>query len=200
MASKDWKGYTWTSEHGYTFGQMWNFLEYGNVLDTRVEFSNELMIGLFWEESMFQNWWQKGSQGQDLKQYAAGFGQIERNTLGIMNALYPEKRAKYTPEMMVSDPQKSVNASVDYLRYLRKRFPNASRVKVLYAYGGAGEGGTTDVAKKVSQWINCEQILQGARGEFSAEVITQALTAAEPNHASLISNVTGGGYSSSLGY
>jgi hypothetical protein len=200
MASKDWKGYTWTSDHGYTFGQMWNFLEYGNVLDTRVEFSNELMIGLFWEESMFQNWWQQGDKGQDLKQYAAGFGQIERNTLGIMNALYPEKRAKYTPELIVSDPQKSVNASVDYLRYLRKRFPSASRLKILYNYGGAGEGGSTDVGTKVSQWIACEQILQGARGEFSAEVITQALTAAEPNHASLISNVTGGGYSSSLGY
>lgn len=200
MPSNDWKGYTWTSEHGYSFGQMWNFLEYGNVLDTRVEFSNELMIGLFWEESMFQNWWQKGGQGQDLKQYAAGFGQIERKTLGIMNALYAEKRARYTPEIIVGDPQKSVNASVDYLRYLRKRFPDKSRVKVLLAYGGAGEGGSTDVAKKVSQWINCEQVLQGARGEFSAEVITQALTAAEPNHASLISNVTGGGYSSSLGY
>ena len=66
MASKDWKGYTWTSDHGYTFGQMWNFLEYGNVLDTRVEFSNELMIGLFWEESIFQNWWQKGGQGQEV--------------------------------------------------------------------------------------------------------------------------------------
>ena len=200
MASKNWKGYTWTSEHGYTFGQMWNFLEYGNVLDTRVEFSHELMIGLFWEESMFQNWWQKGDKGQDLKQYAAGFGQIERNTLGIMNALYAEKRAKYTPELMVSNPQMSVNASVDYLRYLRKRFPSASRIKILHNYGGAGEGGSTDVAKKVSQWINCEQILQGARGEFSAEVITQALTASEPNHANLVSNVTGGGYSSSLGY
>jgi hypothetical protein len=200
MASKNWKGYTWTSEHGYTFGQMWNFLECGNTLDTRVEFSHELMIGLFWEESMFQNWWQKGSQGQDLTQYAAGFGQIERNTLGIMNALYDEKRLRYTPELIVSDPQVSVNASVDYLRYLRKRFPAATKVKILHNYGGAGEGGSTDVSQKVSQWMNCEQILQGAGGEFSAEVITQALTAAEPNHASLVSNVTGGGYSSSLGY
>ena len=200
MASPKWKGYTWTSEHGYTFAQMWILLQYGNVLDTRTEFSSELMIGLFWEESMFQNWWQKGSQGQDLKQYAAGFGQIERNTLNIMNALYPEKRAKYTPEMMVGDAQTSVNASVDYLRYLRKRFPGASRVKILHAYGGAGEGGSTDVAKKVSQWINCEQILQGARGEFSTEIITKALTAAEPNHATLIPNVTDGGYSSIAGY
>jgi len=200
MPSKDWKGYTWTSEHGYTFGQMWNFLEYGNVLDTRVEFSNELMIGLFWEESMFQNWWQKGDKGQDLKQYAAGFGQIERATLGIMNALYPEKRMKYTPGMIVSDPLISVNASVDYLRYLRKRYPNSTKVQILHNYGGSGEGGSTDVSAKVSQWMNCEAILRGAQGEFSADLITQGLTAAEPNHASLIPNVTGGGYSSSLGY
>ena len=196
----NWKGYTWTSEHGYTFAQIWNYLEYGNVLDTRVEFSNELMVGLFWEESVFQNWWQKGSKGEDLKQHASGFGQIERKTLGIMNALYAEKRMKYTPEMIVSNPQISVNASVDYLRYLRKRFPNSSKTQILRNYGGAGEGGSTDVSKKVSQWLQCESILQGARGEFSGEIITQGLTAAEPNHASLISNVAGSGYSSRLGF
>ncbi len=196
----NWKGYTWTSEHGYTFAQIWNYLEYGNVLDTRVEFSNELMVGLFWEESVFQNWWQKGSKGEDLKQHASGFGQIERKTLGIMNALYAEKRMKYTPEMIVSNPQISVNASVDYLRYLRVRFPNSSKTQILRNYGGAGEGGSTDVSKKVSQWLQCESILQGARGEFSGEIITQGLTAAEPNHASLISNVAGSGYSSRLGF
>ena len=200
MPKKDWKGYTWTSEHGYTFAQMWNLLEYGNTLDTRVEFSNGLMIGLFWEESMFQNWWQKGGKGEDLKQFAAGFGQIERNTLGIMNALYPEKRMKYTPELIVSNPQISVNASVDYLRYLRKRFPNSSKTQILHNYGGAGNGGSTDVSLKVSQWMKCEAILQGARGEFTGEIVTQALTAAEQNHASLIPNVAGSGYSSQLGY
>jgi hypothetical protein len=200
MASKDWKGYTWSTAHGYTFAQVWNLLEYGNTFGTRVEFSNELLIGLFWEESIFQNWWQKGDKGEDLKQHAAGFGQIERKTLGIMNALFPEKRTKYTPELIISDPQVSVNASVDYLRYLRKRFPNSGKNQILNNYGGAGNGGTTDVAKKVGQWLKCEAILQGARGEFSAEVITEALTAAEPNNALHIPNVAGGGYSSKLGY
>ena len=200
MAKKKWKGYTWTKTHGYTFAQVWILLEYGNTLDTRVEFSNELMMGLFWEESMYQNWWQQGENGEDLKQHAAGFGQIERTTLGIMNALYKEKRMKYTSELIVSDPQISVNASVDYLRYLRKCFPNASKTRILHNYGGAGEGGTTDVAPKVGQWLKCEQILQGARGEFTEKVITEALTAAEPNHASLIPNVTDGGFSSNLGY
>jgi len=107
---------------------------------------------------------------------------------------------KYTPEIIVSDPLISVKASVDYLRYLRKSFPNSSKVQILHNYGGSGEGGSTDVSAKVSQWMNCESILRGAQGEFSSEQITQALTAAEPNHASLIPNVTGGGYSSSLGY
>ncbi|HEY0457758.1 MAG TPA: hypothetical protein VGC97_01325 [Pyrinomonadaceae bacterium] len=199
MAS-NWKGYTWTSEHGYTFAQVWNFLEYGNVVDTRVEFSNELLIGLFWEESVFQNWWQKGDNGQDLKQHASGFGQIERTTLGIMNALYAEKRMKYTPELIVSDPLISVNATIDYLRYLRKSFKNSSKIQILHNYGGAGNGGSTDVSKKVGQWLACEDILQGARGEFTGEIVTQALTAAEPNHAALISNVAGSGYSSKLGY
>jgi hypothetical protein len=35
----------------------------------------------------------EGKNGEDLKRHAAGFGQIERTTLGIMNALYPAKRA-----------------------------------------------------------------------------------------------------------
>jgi hypothetical protein len=200
MAKKNWKGYTWTKTHGYTFAQVWIFCEYGNTLDTRSEFSNELLMGLFWEESMYQNWWQKGENGEDLKQYAAGFGQIERNTLGIMNALYKEKRMKYTPELMVSDPQTSVNASVDYLRHLRKAFPNSSKTQILHNYGGAGNGGSTDVTAKVNQWLKCETILQGARGAFTTEVITQALTAAEPNHASLIPNVTDGGFDSNLGF
>ncbi|MGC2238292.1 MAG: hypothetical protein WA584_19215 [Pyrinomonadaceae bacterium] len=200
MADKNWKGYTWTAEHGFTFDKIWNLLEYGNTLDTRVEFSNELMVGLFWEESIFQNWWQKGDKGQDLKEHAAGFGQIERKTLAIMNALYPEKRAKYTSELIISDPQTSVNASVDYLRYLRKCFKNSSKLQILGNYGGAGNGGTTDVSKKVGQWLKCEAILQGARGEFTQEILTQALTAAEPNNAAHISNVVGLGYSSRLGY
>lgn len=200
MAKKKWKGYTWTKTHGYTFSQVWILLEYGNTLDTRVEFSNELLMGLFWEESMYQNWWQQGEKGEDLKQHAAGFGQIERTTLGIMNALYKDKRTKYTPELIVSVPQISVNASIDFLRHLRKTFPNSSKTQILKNYGGAGEGGTTDVALKVSQWLKCEQILQGARGEFTEKVITEALTAAEPNHALLIPNVTGGGFDSNLGY
>ena len=117
MASKDWKGYIWNTAHGFTFAQVWNLLEYGNTVGTRVEFSNELLIGLFWEESVFQNWWQKGDKGQDLKQHAAGFGQIERKTLGIMNALYAEKRMKYTPELIVSDPP--VMSSVSRMYNLR---------------------------------------------------------------------------------
>jgi hypothetical protein len=200
MAGKKWKGYTWTAEHGFTFDKVWNLLEYGNTLDTRVEFSNELLIGLFWEESMFQNWWQKDTKGEDDKEHAAGFGQIERKTLHIINALYKEKRIKYTSELIIRDPQISVNASVDYLRYLRKCFKRSSKVEILQNYGGAGNGGSTDVAQKVNQWLNCESILRGARGEFSKKVLTEALTAAEPNHASLIPNVIGSGYSTSLGF
>src|SRR5215813_7565128 len=122
MASSNWKGWKWNPEHGYTFGEIWHLLDQGNVVDTRVEFPNALLIGLFWEESVFQNWWQLNDKGEPLKQYAAGFGQIERHTLSIMNALYPEKRYKYTPEIMIQDPLISVNASIDYLRYLRGRF------------------------------------------------------------------------------
>jgi hypothetical protein len=200
MAKKNWKGYTWSKAHGYTFEQIWILLEHGNTLDTRVEFPNELLIGLFWEESMFQNWWQKGNNGEDLTQHAVGFGQVERGTLHIMNALYPEKRTKYTSELIISDPQISVNATVDCLRYLRKRFPSTDRLGILHKYGGLDAGGVTDVRQKASQWVNCEGILLGARGEFSGDVITKALTAAEPNHAMHIPNVIGAGFSSNWGF
>lgn len=190
----DWKGWAWNPEHGFTFGEMWHLLDQANVVDTRVEFSNALLIGLFWEESVFQNWWQLGNNGQALKQYAAGFGQIERHTLGIMNALYADKRYKYTPEAMIGDPYISVCASIDYLRYLRGRFKNSTKRQILKNYGGAGNGGSTNVDKKVDQWLACESILQGAQGDFSSDVVTDALTAAEPNHAANIEYVVDSSY------
>jgi hypothetical protein len=199
MASKNWKGFPWKQEYGFTFAQMWGLIESGNTLDTRVEFSNELLIGLFWEEHAFQNWWQLKENGEPLKQYAAGFGQIERSTLGRINMLYAEKRNKYTPELIISDPQISVNATVDYLRYLRKTFKYSDKRMILHNYGGNENGGVTDVKKKASQWLACEGILRGARGEFTTEIITQALMAAEPNHAGFIKYVVGTGYRTANG-
>lgn len=182
MVSKNWKGWPWDPKHGFTFSQMWNFIQQGNILDTSAEFNNALLIGLFWEESVFQNWWQLNDKGEPLKQFAAGFGQIERTTLNIMNALYPEKRNKYIPEMMVENPLMSVNASIDYLRYLRKNFKHSSKRDILRHYGGVGNGGSTDIDKKVDQWLACERKLLAAGGKFTADVITDALNAAEPNH------------------
>ena len=190
----DWKGWAWNKEHGYTFGEMWHLLNQTNTVDTRVEFSNALLIGLFWEESVFQNWWQLDNSGNALKQYAAGFGQIERHTLSIMNALFPEKRYKYTSEAIVGDPLISACASIDYLKYLRGRFKNSTKRQILKNYGGAGNGGSTNVDKKVDQWLACENILLGAQGDFTTEVITSALTAAEPNHAPNIQYVTNSDY------
>ena len=190
----DWKGWAWNKEHGYTFGEMWHLLNQTNTVDTRVEFSNALLIGLFWEESVFQNWWQLDNSGNALKQYAAGFGQIERHTLSIMNALFPEKRYKYTSEAIVGDPLISACASIDYVKYLRGRFKNSTKRQILKNYGGAGNGGSTNVDKKVDQWLACENILLGAQGDFTTEVITSALTAAEPNHAPNIQYVTNSDY------
>jgi len=197
MAGKNWKGFTWKPEHGFTFAQMWNLLESGNTLDTRVEFSNELLIGLFWEETAFQNWWQLKDNGDPIKELAAGFGQIEKTTLGNLNVLYPEKRNKYTPELIVSNPQVSVNATVDYLRYLRKTFKYNNKRMILHNYGGKGNGGKTNVEKKAGQWLKCEEILRGARGEFTNEIITLALNAAEPTNAGFVQYVIGSGNSNS---
>jgi hypothetical protein len=183
------KGWAWNADHGFTFSEMMDLVNRANVVDTRMEFSNGLLIGLFWEESVFQNWWQLGNGGQALKQFAAGFGQIERHTLGIMNALYAQKRFKYTSEMMINDPFISVCATVDYLRYLRSCFKNSTKQQILKNYGGAGNGGSTNVDKKVNQWLACESILLQAQGDYSEKTITNALTAAEPNNAANIQYV-----------
>ncbi|MEP6850678.1 MAG: hypothetical protein ABI999_17605 [Acidobacteriota bacterium] len=194
MAGKNWKGWAWDPKHGFTFGEMWHLLLQANTLDTSSEFSNTLLIGLFWEESTFQNWWQLNDQGQPLKQFASGFGQIERNTLNIMNALYKEKRFKYVPELMVENSFMSVCASVDYLRYLRKAFKNSSKRQILKNYGGAGNGGSTNVDKKVDQWLACEGKLNSAGGNYTPEVLTDALNAAEPNHAPNVQYVLDASY------
>jgi len=193
MAGSNWKGWEWKPEYGYTFGEIWHLLEQANNLETRTEFTNELLIGLFWEESVFQNWWQLNSKGEPLKQYAAGFGQIERNTLNIINALYSDKRYRYSPEKMISDPLMSVSATVDYLRHLKKAFPNSNKRGILKKYGGAGAGGSTNVDKKVDQWLACENILLGA-SYYSDGIITKALNAAEPNHSTNVGYVLDSSY------
>ena len=111
-----------------------------------------------------------------------------------MNALYPDKRSKNTPEAMIGDPLVSVNASVDYLRYLRGRFKNSTKRQILKNYGGAGNGGSTNVDKKVDQWLACEAILRGAQGNFSADVVTSALNAAEPNNSTNVQYVMDSSY------
>jgi hypothetical protein len=45
--------------------------------------------------------------------------------------------------------------------------------------------------------LKCEEILRGARGEFSTEIITLALNAAEPNNAGFVQYVVGSDNSNS---
>jgi len=60
----------------HTFAKMWILVERSNKLDTRTEFSNELLMGIFWEESLFRNIGQIGFEpGGNLR--AFGFGQFQ---------------------------------------------------------------------------------------------------------------------------
>jgi hypothetical protein len=76
---------------------------------------------------------------------------------------------------------------------LRKTFTRSNKRDILKKYGGAGAGGSTNVDKKVDQWLACENILFGS-SSFSEDVVTKALNAAEPNHAANVGYVVDSSY------
>jgi len=64
-----------------TFREMWSLMARFRWPDTPALFTNELMLGICWEESTFMNIWQQGNKG--AKGPAKGFGQIEPSALSL---------------------------------------------------------------------------------------------------------------------
>ena len=187
-----------------TFAQMWALAERGNTVDTRAEFSTELLMGIFWEESQFRNIGQVGFEsGGRMRAY--GFGQVQVETMQVINSLYTDKRHRYTPETVLGSDQVSVDMTIDYLRRLRTTFKASSKRSILCVYGeGQSESkASANTINTVNAWLNCENQLLAARGNFTTEVILRALGAANPpgkKRGAVPAEVAAGGYSSRWGF
>ena len=186
------------------FSEMWNLIEQSNIVDTRGEFSNELLIAIFWEESQFKNIEQlQFESGGRLR--AVGFGQVQGESMEVVNALYKAKRHHYNRESVLGNNLWSVDLTVDYLRHLRtgSRFSTKRSILCKYAAGQPEFMASAGTKESVDCWMVCEKILLGAKGNFTSEVILNALKAAVPaikKRGEVPSQIAGGGYSGVLGF
>ncbi|MCY2991904.1 MAG: hypothetical protein NTY19_29105 [Planctomycetota bacterium] len=164
----------------YSFDKMWDLIVANH---NSPDFSTALLIGIFWEETMFCN------REQFKPGPAVGFGQVERSTLTLINSLYLPKVApgmpKLNPTAILGNDDLSVKATGLYLIGL-KRFGNngnpKSKRSALEGYAGATN------KSKVDQWLACESILTDGK-EADTETRVKALRAAKPNSAGVAQTV-----------
>lgn len=154
-----------------TFTQMWN------LIDRNYEEgdfgSRELLIGIFWEETMFQN-------RHQLHGSAVGFGQVEPINFAAINKWGSKN---YNKTLIDISDDASVRVTIDYLNMLSSRLKG--RRSVLDGYAGSIQRPKNAI--KVNQWLDCERILQD--NDFDTETVTLALKAAEQNHRMAIAAV-----------
>lgn len=174
--------------------QMWSLVQqsYNGSLCNDAAFmqivSQELLMAIFWEETQFANIRQRDFDHNDwLKRWnvppprteeekkkmlpgnhAIGFGQVERETLGRIKALGPDKLDGMIPGKsgkdvdlrtidlaILGDDGKGVQLSWRYLQYLYgagiKNKPN-----LVQAYGG-----NPALRHIPPEWLNCEAVQKG---------------------------------------
>jgi hypothetical protein len=150
--------------------------------------SQELLMAIFWEETQFANVRQRQFDHKDwLKRWnvppptteeerkrmlpgnhAIGFGQVERETLGRIKALGPDKLDGLIPGKsgkdvdlrtidlaILDDDGKGVQLSWRYLRYLFGAGIK-SKLSLVKAYGG-----NPALAHVPPEWVNCEAVQKG---------------------------------------
>jgi hypothetical protein len=154
-----------------TFTEIWELID--SVYEDSDFGSKELLIGLFWEETMFQN-------RKQLYGPAVGFGQVEPQIIKVINKHFSKG---YNETLILISDHASVRITIDVLNMLRSKLSTARGV----LDGYAGTKHRPQNGLKVEQWLKCEAILQN--GGFDAETVTNALKAAEPNHSKAVSSV-----------
>jgi hypothetical protein len=145
--------------------------------------SRELLIGIFWEETMFQN--RKQLQGP-----AVGFGQVEPQIIKAVNKF---ARKNYNETLILISDDASVRITIDVLNMLWSRL--STMRAVLDGYAGTVHRPVNGT--KVTQWLACENILKsrlfGLIGNeintFDGKTVTEALVAAEPNHRIKVASI-----------
>jgi hypothetical protein len=137
-------------------------------------FSFELLVGIFWEETMFTN-------TRQLHGPAVGFGQVEPATIKAVNAYYG---TNYSEALILMDDATSVSITSDVLSMYNDK--GLSPTGAVNAYAGASLRAANK--QKVQQWQRCENILK-AGGTEDSDNVRAALNAAEPNHSAAVDSV-----------
>ena len=154
-----------------SFSDMWDLIQENH---SPVVFSCELLVGIFWEETMFTN--RKQLQGP-----AVGFGQVEPATMKAVNDYYG---TNYSVSLILIDDPTSVEITSDVLSMLNDK--GLSPFGALNAYAGASVRAANK--KKVQQWLACERILKNG-GTGDPDNVRAALMAAEPNHGAAVDSI-----------
>jgi hypothetical protein len=137
-----------------TFCDMWNLTNSVVPNAQSAPFSTELLVTIFWEETMFQNRPQPNWRGR-------GFGQVETTTLPDINRTFARK---FTEASILGDEKQSVEVAFLNLKMLNQRLN--SRQRVLEGYAGVWSkdargkwvADSTKVAI-VNAWNSCEKLL-----------------------------------------
>ena len=154
-----------------SFSDMWDLTQENHNYAT---FSCELLIGIFWEETMFTN-------RRQLHGPAVGFGQVEPATIKAVNAYYG---MNFSETLVLISDAASVQITSYVLRMLNEKGLTPSAA--LNAYAGASVRAANK--KKVIQWQACERILLSGDVD-DINTVRRALIAAEPNHRAAVDSV-----------
>ncbi len=154
-----------------SFSDMWDLIQENH---SPAVFSWELLVGIFWEETMFTN-------RRQLHGPAVGFGQVEPATLRAVNDFYG---TNYSETLILIDDPTSVAATSDVLSMFTDK--GLSPAGALNAYAGVKARPANK--KKVQQWQACERILKSG-GTDDTDNVRAALMAAEPNHGGAVDSV-----------
>lgn len=153
-----------------SFAKMWSLVEqhYDNQF-TDKEVSKELLIAIFWEETLFSNARQEGwTEG------ATGFGQTEEETISRTNKFFGDH---WTAEAVLQSDKLGVQLTQRVLKMYRSLDGKGNRIEspttvreALNRYAGVGGLSGAKKAKHiaiVNGWLVCERKLKALEGDFT---------------------------------
>lgn len=154
-----------------TFTEMWKLITDNHCHPI---FTRELLVGIFWEETMFTN--RKQVHGP-----AVGFGQVEPPTINAVNKFF---KLNFSETLILIYDPASVQIASRVLEMYNKK--GLSKMGSLHAYAGSSVRPANKVLPQ--QWTDCEAILL-AGGVEDREVVKRALIRASPKQAAAVASV-----------
>lgn len=155
---------------GYSFPDMAQ-LVWDNNWQLYHVFPDELLLAIFWEETLFNNIAQPNGT-------AVGFGQVEPAELWKLKKYGISTSAK----AVLNDPAHAVDVSACYLRHLyeSQTAPTKSRYEALKRYAGWYFDKAAWRLKVIAGWEACEKALLAVGGDWrsNAAAVTSALSLA----------------------